>query len=535
MSADPLLSSRNKEENNHNVYTELEEKTNQPSHMQTSKDEKSIELAVIKDEAVVATTELIIGLMAWTNASVLHTVFVSTFYVSDWSNIGNGWLLFLISLIAALSITMFPLFWIDVHSDAFKKLILAEHEEKNDTEHPFFAKAEYLLQASLGFVVSMTLRDLAMLIFEEEIIESRHLDSAAYILYAVVWTLFGIWVTIHITNKQNRLKKYLIQSGSLEGDTRDQNNNVLMHFAIKQRYTALIVLTITYVMAWSWRGAIDSFILAMYGGTKWTTSQVWVYCLITTVTIAFFVSLSVHFYCLYPRDTHSQALYGKSQTVKETNQLVYENCKFVVGFAWFDAIKVSVYSGSTQSIWFNVFVLYWLVAFALIFVSIYATHKFNEKMLKEQMKKIGVIEWVMKTKTTLQRIMTEKNMTDGVLDDHEQEQEGYVQYEAPVICSTFAVRLITLTFESWSVTGAVFVAVSVMYTVLAVYDDVASYSVSWGYDRDTTGLWLQWVFALVVLCLTALVMLHLRRITRFFRSNRTDQTKKLFTAPANDT
>ena len=100
------------------------------------------------------------------------------------------------------------------------------------------------------------------------------------------------------------MKKQLLKTGILDEENNidiDIDDKLIINFAIKQRYIALMIVTLTLIMAWSWRTAIDSFVLAMYGGNKLTTPHIWTYCIVMTLTISFLVSLSEHFYCLYPK------------------------------------------------------------------------------------------------------------------------------------------------------------------------------------------------------------------------------------------
>lgn len=354
-------------------------------------------------------------------------------------------------------------------------------------------------------------------------------------LYAIIWTIIGIWCTIHLTNRQNRLKKQLLKTGIFDeqNDTDiDIDDKLITNFAIKQRYIQLMIVTLTLIMAWSWRAAIDSFVLAMYGGNKLTTAHIWTYCIVMTLTISFLVSLSEHFYCLYPKEAEVQSKFLKSRTVKETSDLIAANCRFVVAFAWYDSIRLTVYNGSTDNVVLNVFLLYWSIAFLMVFLSIYLTNKYNQRKIKDKINSIGIYQWIKYTKKSLKNVVAVIHRDDDNQNEHNGNNENnqshngdeqeltYTQYEIPRICETFGVTIITLTINCWSTSGALFIADAVKYTILAIYFNVSAYDIEMGYTRVTTALWLQWLVVFATLGLTALIMLYLRSIIKSFKSKR---------------
>eukprot|EP01084_Bolivina_argentea_P067370 122683_1 len=514
-----LLPSNDIESNNGHIDEEKTERENnnlpqQPEETETmienSKDTQKMQQAVIKEETINTTTKLIIGSLGWTNAALLYKTLENTIYIEDWSDLSNSWLIFSVSLILALIVIMIPLCcWIDVKSDQFQKQFLTNNN--NDIENddnffddkrPFASKFEYLLLAATSFVVSMTMRDATKLTFQQKIIETNNIESATYIVYAMIWTIIGVWITIHLTNKQNKYKTNIIEHGVIDIAI---DSSILTHFAIKQIYISLIILTITYIMAWSWRTAIDSFILSMYGGDKLTTAHVWIYCIIVSVSIAFMVAISDHFYCLYPKEIPAQNLFTKSRTVEETNKLVYSNCQFVVGFSWHAAIRVTVFYYATDSIVFNVFVLYWTVAITMVFLSIYFTHKFTQQKIQRKIDAIGFGKLMQSV------VSIGKNKTNEI------KAMTYTRYEVPRLCNTFGITILSLTIECWSIAGSLFIGDAVSYSILAIYYSVGEYNIEMEYEHITTGLWLQWTVVVVTLGLTALIMLYLRNVMMLFR------------------
>eukprot|EP01084_Bolivina_argentea_P152250 265626_1 len=530
-------------------YTEVEEKhifenepaqppqttdeiQNENTHPNHTEDEKEIQLAVIKDETIDTTADTIINTLSWTNAAVFQLAMVNTFYIESWNNLPNIWFLFIISLIFAVILTPLPLFWIDTTSKTFKKHMISDENNENniydieEIKRPFWSRFEYLLIASIALVVSMEFRDASKLTFEQEFIERNNVDTAAYILYAMIWTIIGIWITIQLTNRQDRLKKQMIKSGIFEDDNNNNNNNkIIKYFAVKQRYLILILTTISLIMAWSWRTALDNFILSMYGGDKLTTAHVWSYCIVMTLTISFLVSLSKHFYCLYPRDNEAQQLFVKSRTVKETNKLISDNCKFVVAFAWYDAIKMTVYYNGTSYIVFNVLILYWSVAMVMIFISIYTTNRFKEQAIREKIEMIGVEneKWIGKTKSTVKKVILslqpdsskykKYNIDENInmtISDENKSELTFTHYQMPKICKSFGITIIILTTACWSTSGALFIGDAVKYSILAMYFDISAYDVTMGYSRNDTGLWVQWLAVIGTLCVSAFVMLYLK-------------------------
>ena len=114
-------------------------------------------------------------------------------------------------------------------------------------------------------------------------------------------------------------------------------------------------------MAWSWRIAIMTFIIGMYNGDTVSEINTWIYVIIVTLSIAFYFAIIQHYYCLYPRAASKQKVFNKKLSHIKIGKLIKENCKYVVGFAWRDAIMTSLYMNEHKySIGVNIF-LYWTV------------------------------------------------------------------------------------------------------------------------------------------------------------------------------
>lgn len=261
-------------------------------------------------------------------------------------------------------------------------------------------KFEDLFVATLSNTVSMAWRDAAKATFTLIVGGSTSATATAYFFYALFMTTFGIYLVIRIggvfDKKEREIIKYLEEFDD-RFNTPNEEKKQLLKFAFQKRSIKLTQTVIKFAIAWSWRDSINAFIHAIYGSDATDPiAQQWGYFFTIALFVSVAFSFSESFYILYPKNAKTpeeQQAFLKDKSRLQVNDVLYDNFKFVVGMALFDALMVSLESlgtGSTVSNGVQCF-LYWIVAVGGISLSIVGTHYVEKWGLRKKIAHKGIV------------------------------------------------------------------------------------------------------------------------------------------------
>ena len=319
-------------------------------------------------------------------------------------------------------------------------------------------KFEDLFVATLSNTVSMAWRDAAKATFTLIIGGSTAATATAYFFYAIFMTTMGIYLVIRIGGVFDKKEKEIIRYLDDFDDrfnTPSEEKKQLLKFAFVKRSIHLTQNVVKFAIAWSWRDSINAFIAAIYGSDATdVVAQQWGY----FFTIALFVSVafafSDQFYILYPRSVEQQQAFLVDESRKQVNSVLYDNLKFVVGMALFDAFIVSLESLSADDDVSNSVecFLYWLVAIGGSSLSVVGTHYVERWGLRKKIATKGIAQAMF---DTFERFY------DPECELHIEGDEDFV----PMILDTSIYELVYVTVDGLGIAGSMSTTSAIKYTI----------------------------------------------------------------------
>merc|ERR1712232_1104373 len=183
-------------------------------------------------------------------------------------------------------------------------------------------------------------------------------------------------------------------------NTAGEEKKQLLKFAFVKRSIKLTQTVIKFAIAWSWRDGINAFIHAIYGTSDDVVAQQWGYFFTIALFVSVAFSFSEQFYILYPKNAspEEQALFLADKSRLIVNDVLYDNFRFVVGMALFDALIKSLQSLADGDVSNGVLCfLYWLVAITGISLSIVGTNYVEKWGLRKKIADKGIAQAIFDT------------------------------------------------------------------------------------------------------------------------------------------
>ena len=288
---------------------------------------------------------------------------------------------------------------------------------------------------------------------------------------------------------------------------------------------------VKFAIAWSWRDSINAFIAAIYGNEDNGNpiGQQWGY----FITIALFVSVafsfSEQFYILYPKSLTSgkldindpnkvqEFINNRDQFLKDkariqVNDVIYDNFRFVVGMALFDALMKSLQSlgeGDTVSNGVQCF-LYWLVAISGISLSIVGTHYVEKWGLRNKIANKGMAQAMF---DTFERFY------DPSCELHEEGDADLV----PMILDTTLFELVYVTVFGLGIAGSMGTTNAIKFTINSINSASGYYDINNpGSSDEVHGSGLIWVSFFICLAISTLITGYFARMVAAAKKARRD-------------
>ena len=199
------------------------------------------------------------------------------------------------------------------------------------------------------------------------LIDKPTITSTIYFFYAVLMSIVGIYIVVRLSKYQDRREALIIKYLDNVDDTNtfESERKRLLKFAFKKRCINLIDSAIKFAIAWSWRMSINAFILAVYDDPNAENEpdpviNQWGYTILITLFVAVLYAINDDYYLIYPRNADSQQRYDNNTSRIVTNNILYDNLRFVVGMSWFDSLMITI--GVSQATNTAATVAYWIVA-----------------------------------------------------------------------------------------------------------------------------------------------------------------------------
>eukprot|EP01084_Bolivina_argentea_P301819 520809_1 len=372
-----------------NIYNSLMDDNNSANKNKTTTD-KAKE-ALIYEECLDATTDKLVDNSSWVNANMISLAFTTTIFiqfpgsVKDPKNIcKNAWIYFFVIFI--LSITSLFIPKCCVKTDTLRQELKLKKQENdaaesnnrmielndcNETQeykeseeekqirmemkiflfvehevNDLISKFEILTCATLSNTVAMAWRDAAESTLAV-ITNSTYITTSVYFYYATVMTIVGIYIVVRLNKLYDAKETAIIQYLENKNNTNTDNSerNKLLRFSFIKRCVNLIVSMIKFAIAWSWRLSVDAFIKSIYGETDGNVSPVitqWSYTFYLTLFVSVLYAISEDYYIVYPRNVDAQKRYGTNTARITTNDIIYDNLRFVIGMSWFDSLMATM-------------------------------------------------------------------------------------------------------------------------------------------------------------------------------------------------
>lgn len=272
------------------------------------------------------------------------------------------------------------------------------HSIKNEY-NTILSKFMRLIYDTLSLVVSFCLRDACKYSFKRIYIEGESIESSAWVLYSIIITILGIFLSIKLQLFSiNSLKcVILILNDNII------NDNLYIKFAIQRRFIKLSMNIIIFTMAWSWRDSLMEIIegiIPNYNKESNTLISCWIFIIFITLFISLMNGMSNHFYCCFPRENIYQKIYMDSSQISFITKLMYDNFRFVNGIAWYESIIWTLYilhTNKYKELKLKIVVLgYWIITLLFIFINVIFTHLWHKYQIKNKIKKIEIkSEWIL--------------------------------------------------------------------------------------------------------------------------------------------
>eukprot|EP01083_Nonionella_stella_P064245 167281_1 len=505
---------------------------------------------LISEQCLDQTVKKIVNNLSWVNATLLAVAMKNTLSlefpdVSDEkAAANNAWIYFIVIFVIGIILAVTPRAFEDL-TEMKRELELQEaeihkinHDETEHKERPaledsgwnsskiydfievevddLVEKFEDLFIPTLSNTVSMAWRDAAKCTFAL-IIVTPSATATAYFFYALFMTTFGLYLVIRIggvyEEKEQEMVEYL-HSFDERFQSQNEQKKELLKFAFRRRSIKLTQSVVKFAIAWSWRDCINTFIHAIYGSTDGNlVMQQWGY----FITIALFVSVafsfSDQFHILVPKNAspEEQQLWLTDKSRLIVNDVLYDNLRFVVGMALFDALIVSLESLSGTDLSLSVICLfYWTIAIGGICLSVVGTHHVQKWELRNKIAQKGLAQAMF---DTFERLY------DPTCALHEEGDADFV----PMILDTTVFELVDVTVSGLGIAGSMATTNAIRYTINVITMESGLYDAT---DPDTMqqGVWVIWLSFLICLTISTFITAYFARMVQAAKRAR----RKLF-------
>eukprot|EP01084_Bolivina_argentea_P113988 203048_1 len=332
-------------------------------------------------------------------------------------------------------------------------------------------------------------------------ISSASATATAYFFYALFMTMFGLYLVIRIggiyEKKENEMQKYL-QEYDERFNTHTEEKRLLLKFAFVKRSIKLTQTVIKFAIAWSWRDCINSFIHAIYGGNSNDGTDLvgekWGYFITIAIFVSIAFSFSEQFHILYPKNTtkEEEQIFLKDKSRITVNNVLYDNLRFVVGMALFDAFIISLESLKHGSMSNSLqCLLYWVVAIGGISFSVVGTNYTEKWGLRKKIADKGVSQAMF---DTFERFY------DPLQSLHKEGDSDFV----PMILDTTVYELLFVTVDGLGLAGSMGVTNAIKFTINSMTSGSGLYDIS-DPDEMAGGVWIVWLSFFICLAVSTLI------------------------------
>ena len=400
-----------------------------------------------------------------------------------------------------------------------KIFLFVEHEMNELLE-----KLESLSVATLSNAVAIGWRDAAESTLSL-LIDKPTITSTIYFFYAVIMSVIGIYIVVRLNKYHDRRERLIIKYLDNINDTNtfESERKKLLKFAFTKRCINLIDSAIKFSIAWSWRMSINAFILAVYDDPNATETpdpviNQWGYTILITLFVAVLYAISDDYYIIYPRNTDSQKRYNTNTSRIVTNNILYDNLRFVVGMSWFDSLMISINISNAD--WTAATIAYWIIAIGGMSCSVLGTHYIKKFELEKKISHKGLTQAMF---DTFERFYDPKCLI------HDEDHRDMV----PAVIDNTFFEILAVTIYGWGIAGSLSVTKAVTYTVYHAIPDWSdqlenSDPNTWGDDMDKENIYVLWIATVICLLITLTLTVYVGRLVNMIKEARRNLFKKLF-------
>jgi len=237
------------------------------------------------------------------------------------------------------------------------------------------------------------------------------------------------------------------------------------------------------------------------------------------------LAFSDSFHILYPKvrmsESEAPEEWMQSVTRKEVNSVIYENLRFVVGMALFDAITnsmISMWDSGISNGWQCL--IYWIVAIGGI--------------------STGIVGEYFVAKWGLRKKIASKGMVQALFDTMERlydpEQKLHFEGDAdfvPMIMDTAMFEFINVSVYALAISGSLGTTKAVIFTINSITSGAGIYDVNDSDDMDQ-GVWVIWLAFAICLGITTFVTGYFARMVTAVKDSRKVLFKRLRSQDAKD-
>lgn len=249
-------------------------------------DDFSTQAAIIYEQAINKTNDLIKSNLSWANAALLALALPNTIEISEWSDIGNAWFYFVVCFVGSIALAVLPRTWEDpaevqrelalkpkheaakaaqeAKQAAAKHGLKMENENDNDSSSPrsrspsrrksistrqlknfvevqgneLGENLEDILVFTVGNVVAMALRDAAKASFESILgKDDDDMTTTLWMFYALFVTIVAVTLTIKLGNLFDVFEKKCRED--IEEQGLDEAKDEMIVFALRYVYVIM--------------------------------------------------------------------------------------------------------------------------------------------------------------------------------------------------------------------------------------------------------------------------------------------------------
>jgi len=228
--------------------------------------------------------------------------------------------------------------------------------------------------------------------------------------------------------------------------------------------------------------------------------------------VASIFAVNDDYFLIYPRSAEAQDQFEQNEWRTKTNQLLYDNMQFVIGFSSTDSISETVISLNVSN--GEDAAIYWALSIGLIVLSVIGTHCITKWDLQRRIASQGLMQAVL---DTMERFYD----PDCNLHD-----EGDVDM-LPSLLDNALFEILSVTIFGWNVAGFLLCRKAIQYTVYSAvpgWDDVEE---DGGIVKDKDNIYVLWIALLITVGILLAMTAYVGRLTNAIKAARRSLFDKL--------